>query len=766
MQQAFDDLHLLWQFARNYELLHSPEYKAAVSEYCADMMHQRIHNEMQVHMAADLTHQFQSSRSRFPVDVQKINNQSVSPALPSLAYQAPLSVHSDPLPSVIQDHHLYPCQEDQMMAELACQRVIREGAHSKTEVLKRCRAYQRYLERLEYVGSRVQWLEKDNAQIDFSQMKSQLPDGFTRLFKKRGLFEWAFTDYVAKSTYQDAFYKTLLDACGENVTREQLIQQQYAQMHQWSQYCYSGFLAFIQSFALYDQYVFELNKHLKKCTKCCKGVHDCAPKAYHTIAHEAVRIQKKLDAAAKREAEKKAQAVRAYNNLQRNRCMQDVFNGQALNLDVLVLQWQESNPERAQAYEQAIHDPDTAIRRQYAISQKVSDCLADKGLIVGDYKNCTGNALQQELFQELINGIEDFAQLPELEDEIPFDVIIRNTTLDAFEHARQANGMGDCVGASKLIDLCGVFLEYSVAVASGLGTGLARGIVDGIQGTYHVVRHPLDTAAAFGHVVCAVAELIGDFVPFGPADDFLALDYSFTGRCDDSQEYERVAKNWANAHKSFQNAHVALQKWWKKTPGPDKLHQMTRGSTQFITSVYVGNVCFGLLGQAIEIAGVEALALCKRAKPQVAAAGEAMTGMQGATTVLNEAEKVTQTPATKLIEDIGKVQSVRKTCPTDIKEFWHKTAESIEKAIAKIMPKELDREHIFASKHKFDKLIEHCGGTKESTVRAMLEAVSGKIPADGVFQNIPIQIGDWPLFICGRVMDGIPLISTCFSRLI
>ncbi|HEV2601615.1 MAG TPA: hypothetical protein VGT41_04910, partial [Candidatus Babeliales bacterium] len=218
--------------------------------------------------------------------------------------------------------------------------------------------------------------------------------------------------------------------------------------------------------------------------------------------------------------------------------------------------------------------------------------------------------------------------------------------------------------------------------------------------------------------------------------------------------------------------------WWKKTPAHDKMHQVVEVPVGFLTNAILFGCCASFASKLATAACAEALAITRKSNPAITSAGAA-TSEAVATAVqrtkaeavkllekLSEAEQIAQAPASVLKEEVERIRPVRKTCPTNIQEFWHATTEAIEKAIERIMPKELKNEHIFRKEHKFDDLIKLCGGTKESTVRAMLEAASGHIPADGVFQWIPIKIGNINLYICGRIMDGVPLIGTCFKRMV
>ncbi|MES2619690.1 MAG: hypothetical protein V4615_02480 [Bacteroidota bacterium] len=71
--------------------------------------------------------------------------------------------------------------------------------------------------------------------------------------------------------------------------------------------------------------------------------------------------------------------------------------------------------------------------------------------------------------------------------------------------------------------------------------------------------------------------------------------------------------------------------------------------------------------------------------------------------------------------------------------------------------------HLFASKHNLGPLVSKLGG-QENTVRAVLNAANGKLPASGVFNNIPVNVGGQTIFLRGNVIDGVPRLGTMFIK--
>lgn len=72
-------------------------------------------------------------------------------------------------------------------------------------------------------------------------------------------------------------------------------------------------------------------------------------------------------------------------------------------------------------------------------------------------------------------------------------------------------------------------------------------------------------------------------------------------------------------------------------------------------------------------------------------------------------------------------------------------------------------DHLFAAKHNLGPLVTKFGG-QENTVRAVLNAANGRLPASGVFNNIPVNVGGQTIFLRGNVINGVPRLGTMFIK--
>ena len=72
--------------------------------------------------------------------------------------------------------------------------------------------------------------------------------------------------------------------------------------------------------------------------------------------------------------------------------------------------------------------------------------------------------------------------------------------------------------------------------------------------------------------------------------------------------------------------------------------------------------------------------------------------------------------------------------------------------------------HIFEkAAHNLDPLVKQLG-ERENTLRAVLNAANGRLPSRGVFENIPVNVKGYTVYIRGRVHDGIPKLGTMFIK--
>jgi len=91
------------------------------------------------------------------------------------------------------------------------------------------------------------------------------------------------------------------------------------------------------------------------------------------------------------------------------------------------------------------------------------------------------------------------------------------------------------------------------------------------------------------------------------------------------------------------------------------------------------------------------------------------------------------------------------------------TTAAVEQGVNYVMNNPAKVSHIFANtEHNLQPLASRLGG-QENTVRAVLNALSGKLPSIGRFERV-VNIGGQPVVVRGSVVNGVPKIGTMFVK--
>jgi RHS repeat-associated protein len=113
------------------------------------------------------------------------------------------------------------------------------------------------------------------------------------------------------------------------------------------------------------------------------------------------------------------------------------------------------------------------------------------------------------------------------------------------------------------------------------------------------------------------------------------------------------------------------------------------------------------------------------------------------------------------LKSLGSLFTEAKAAKTSTKMISQFSSSTIDDAVGLVMKNSNDVKHIFAAKHNLGPLVNKLGG-QENTIRSVLNAANGKLPASGVFNNIPVNVGGQTIFLRGNVINGVPRIGTMF----
>lgn len=344
-------------------------------------------------------------------------------------------------------------------------------------------------------------------------------------------------------------------------------------------------------------------------------------------------FNKQYSTAYARELEKR----RKEHEYQQQAIAQEIFNEQVSDLKQYASEWENSNSERFKAYMQVVEDKANYTKNSYSLSSQAQSCLSNNGLNPKNYALLYGNQLQQRLFSEIISGIEKISHIPISEK---FSSMIQSAALSTLDGARQVNEIGDCLGASKLVDLATTMADYCSAFAEGLLDGVIEGVVDGAKGTYEMVRYPIKTAQSLKKIALQLATVIDDYIPFYKPLWLCSTEEEWKKSF---QEYERISKNWDDANEK-------ISKWWCETPTREKIYEITKGGTSAATNVIVGNKCLNLAGQICSNAVKEALVLCEKTKVEFV--GIPLELSSEVFKDMSKAEQITHAPNTVLLSEV------------------------------------------------------------------------------------------------------------------
>lgn len=70
---------------------------------------------------------------------------------------------------------------------------------------------------------------------------------------------------------------------------------------------------------------------------------------------------------------------------------------------------------------------------------------------------------------------------------------------------------------------------------------------------------------------------------------------------------------------------------------------------------------------------------------------------------------------------------------------------------------------MFQKKHNLGLLLEKLG-KEERVVLEILKSVEGKLPASGLFKDIPVDVCGLTVHVRGMVVNGIPRLATIFIK--
>ncbi len=368
------------------------------------------------------------------------------------------------------------------------------------------------------------------------------------------------------------------------------------------------------------------------------------------------------------------------------------------------------------------------ITQNYNLSPQINLILRDTGLSAKTYKTCYGNPFQQLIHQENLDQLQQLGTLSPL-SPIFYHKLAITECVDAAREYNQAGLVHDGV---QVTDMCWAIIDYGKAIGEGA-----------IQGLIMVAKDLIDNPEQALLLVVA-----GEYV----------LAY-------------QVAKV------TYEVAKIGLTAWQDPTKGQEEWDNYIAPVTELVnafenneitardalktgTMVAVGCRAQGKLssglGKLCKVTKANALTYLKNnphATPQLYMStpdGKILKATSEIKKLSNRERKLEQIKHAK--------QAVQ-----PITEFLTELSDEAFKEAMRYAKIDNNFKHYFEKKHKFMKLIIELGGEDEVLI-AVLKACVGKIPAVGVFDEIPVNVSEFTVHISGRVIDGVPKLGTMFIK--
>lgn len=289
--------------------------------------------------------------------------------------------------------------------------------------------------------------------------------------------------------------------------------------------------------------------------------------------------------------------------IQRPDAARIIFTQEISNLHKIAQEWQNSAPQRFDAYSKVVATHGQFIYAQHSIPSKVQDFFSRHNIKSVLYQKSQGNALQYELTEEIIAEFDRLARYNRPITDTYCNLLFFQS-IQFLEEARECNEMGYCTASAQLIDSASLMIDCCYAAIQGTAQGILQGISSALAGAYHLIAHPVKSVKEAVNVTIKLAELMHDYIP---ADEPLWLTTTEKEREDYCRNIEHVEKNWRELSNNIKN-------WWRTTSIPELVRQITSGTANAVTTIIVGNKCLGFLNKMCVVAQTEMKLLYGRAQ--------------------------------------------------------------------------------------------------------------------------------------------------------
>ena len=388
---------------------------------------------------------------------------------------------------------------------------------------------------------------------------------------------------------------------------------------------------------------------------------------------------------------------------------------------------------------------------QYQLPTAIQEHLISLGYNPKDYEKCYGHQVQRAIHLDILRQVvkqKDLSGLALINTSGLYK--LRDLSSKVTDLSRQHNVLGNIEQAGMLSSFCWQIMHHvETAGKYGIDTvkGFGEGVIQGGQSFAHTVTHPQEVIQGFknlGKTVARIVEARGylnDISILKPHAENLKLEAQFYQACEQSG-LPALGKH--AMHKIQNNT-------WREN---------VRDGTAIIIENRLMGKTVNTAGTLVEATGIKTVALAGRLANKLKVPVTSVATAEGIEIKVAQAAKncaLSEAPqATK-----GGLQSVTQAVTTG--EFTQFSAHAIEEGV-KYATSPTKIRHIFQNfGHNLNQLVEQLGG-RESTVRAILNEASGKLPASGLFEDVVVKVGGYDVYIRGVVIDGVPKLGTFYIK--
>ncbi len=201
----------------------------------------------------------------------------------------------------------------------------------------------------------------------------------------------------------------------------------------------------------------------------------------------------------------------------------------------------------------------------YTIEQPLVSYMQEHALSMEAFRKCSGNHIQQQLHQELLDILTTNDEINRIFVEYEQKATFTDIITEGAELARESNTKGDVLTGFRIADYCHWLneAEYSLLAtilkqAGAVLVGVAEGGIHAVKNTCHMICHPLDSLENLFVNSCK----IGRFLLYASAElSLFANHVSFDGAPSDYAYFTFPKKEFDESFKKYELQHPEFIKY-------------------------------------------------------------------------------------------------------------------------------------------------------------------------------------------------------------